>query len=315
MGIVFLSVAAFGLIESILNKAESQTISEIPHESEENENRVFYNNAWYRQRRELETVLVLGIDRFIDGTLGKTDSEQADFFALLLIDKEAESFQILHLNRDTMTDIPVTDIAGMEYATRYCQLALSHTYGISEDSRCRNAVKAVERLLYGIEIDHYISLSMDAVSILNDSIGGVTLQMQEDLTAIDPSLSKNAVVTLSGQLALDFVRARGSLEDSSNLSRMERQRQYIGALFEAFTASDVSKESTLETLLKVNEHMASDCTIDQLSTLIDEMKECTYEGIHSLDGEAVKGKEYMEYHIDETSSQATVIDLFYTICE
>ena len=315
IGIVILSVMAFGLVESLLNRADGQPLPGLSHESGENENRILYNDAWYRQRKDLETILVLGIDRSTDGTLGSTDSEQADFFALLLIDKEAESFQILHLNRDTMADIPVLDIAGAEYATKYAQLALAHTYGSNEEMRCRNAVNAVERLLYGIEIDHYISLSMDAVAILNDSVGGVTLQIREDLTAIDPSFSENAVVTLKGKLALDFVRARGSLEDSSNLSRMERQRQYIGALFEAFTASDISEESTFETLLKVNEHMVSDCTVDQLSAYVEKMKECAYDGIHSLAGDAVKGAEYMEYYIDETSARATVIELFYEICE
>ena len=88
-----------------------------------------------------------------------------DFLALLLIEKEAERFRILHLNRDTMTDIPMVDAAGIVNGSFRGQLALAHAYGSHDGSRCRNTVRAVENLLYGIEIDHYLSLTMDAVAI------------------------------------------------------------------------------------------------------------------------------------------------------
>ena len=41
------------------------------------------------------------------------------------------------------------------------QLALAHTYGSGEEDSCENTVLAVENLLYGVGIDHYVSLTMD----------------------------------------------------------------------------------------------------------------------------------------------------------
>ena len=47
----------------------------------------------------------------------------------------------------------------------------------------------------------------------------------------------------------------------------------------------------------------------KVATLIKKL----YEGIISLEGQAVKGDEFMEYYIDESAAQATVVELFYEL--
>ena len=37
-----------------------------------------------------------------------------------------------------------------------------------------------------MKIDHYMTLTMDAVGILNDLAGGVTLEVLDDMTELDP---------------------------------------------------------------------------------------------------------------------------------
>ena len=313
IGIVTLAIAGFGLIENLINKTESHAGGNDSHTDSADGARIYYDSAWHIPRENIETILFMGVDKFADDANGRTDSEQADFLAVLILDKESDTMQILHLNRDTMTNIPMTDIAGVEYGTTFGQLALAHTYGSNEQARCRNTIKAVQELLYGVEIDHYVSVTMDALAILNDSVGGVTVQIPEDMTAVDPAFRKDAIVTLRGAQALSFVRARGALEDSSNLSRMERQRQYIYALFEAVAASENNDENKVDALLKLNEHMASDYTIDQMNSLGERLKEYAEIAICSLPGEAVKGAEFMEYHIDEAAAQALVVELFYEV--
>lgn len=305
----------FGLIEHFVNKAENASLEEAAaYVTDTPGGQIYYEDAWYIPRESIRTMLVLGIDKQNNGSESeeRQTSEQVDFLALLVMDEEKESFRILHLNRDTMTDILQTDIAGVEYGTFKGQLALAHAYGSSDGARCRNTVHAVENLLYNVEIDHYMSLTMDAVAILNDSVGGVTLPLLDDFTDLDAAYTRDAVVTLTGEQALTYVRARSELEDSSNLSRMERQRQYIGALFEAFNASEKNDaEDSLETLLQINEYMVSDCTVEQLSSLTETLSGYTYQGILTLAGEAVMGKEYMEFYIDEAAAQKTVMELFY----
>lgn len=302
-------VIVFGLIEHAGSKTENFIPEETVSASGKSGGELYYNNTWYLPKESLETLLILGIDKRLDGSENREASEQVDFLSLLLIEEDEERFRILHLNRDTITDIPQTDLAGIEYGTFRGQLALAHAYGSHDGSRCRNTVRAVENLLYNIEIDHYMSLTMDAVAILNDSIGGVTLPLPDDFEGIG---NRNEVVTLSGEQALHYVRARSGLEDSSNLHRMERQRQYIGALFEKFAVSSAEREEDIiDTLFRVNEYMVSDCTIEQLSVLAEQLRGYTFDGILTLAGEAVQGTEYMEFHVDETAARQTVAELFY----
>lgn len=312
IGVVAAMALVFGLTDKIFSKAESLPAGQIS--SDNHSGALFYESRWYEPKDSLETILFLGIDKRSDGTENRAESEQVDFLALLLMDTDTENFRILHLNRDTMTDIIQTDIAGMEYGTFRGQLALAHAYGSNDKARCRNTVNVVENLLFDIDIDHYLSLTMDAVAVLNDSIGGVTLTLLDDFTYLDDSYTEGCEVTLMGEHALTYVRARSMQKDSSNLRRMERQRQYIGALFETYVAFNQNNdENSFETLLKVNEYMVSDCTIDQLSKLTEKLGTYTYGGILTLDGEAVQGREYMEYYLDETAAQETVLELFYDI--
>lgn len=310
LGILILAVVGFSLVERLLGGTEAPAGGVT---GGENASGVYFNGDMYYPRADLETILVIGVDQTTAEGSSRETSHQADFLALLIVDRTAESFRILHLNRDTMTAIPMTDIADREYATTTAQLALAHTYGTNDGARCRNTVKAVENLLYNLEIDHYISLTMDAVAVLNDSVGGVTVVIEEDMTSVDPAFTAGATLTLAGSQALSYVRARGGLEDSSNLSRMERQRQYIGALFEAFSAQSENEDTSLRTLLAVNDHMVSDCTADQLTNLTKTLKSYSYEGILTLPGMAVRGEEFMEYHVEETAVQKLVIELFYEV--
>ena len=309
IGISALLFFVFGLIEGTLDKTENNLLSEQAAQTGTSGNDLYYESVWYRPRSSLESYLLLGIDKSLDGSDDRQHSEQADFLALLLLDKQQETFSILHLNRDTMTEIPQLDITGKEYGTIRAQLTLAHTYGKDDRGRCRNTVTTVERLLYGIDVQHYISLTMDAIPILNDRLGGVELTLMDDFTHVEESFVKGATVTLHGDQALAYVRARGSLEDTSNLHRMERQQQYVSALLDQFGGAEL--ELGTDTLLDISEYMVSDCTVDQLSRLLERLESYSYEGMRTLEGEAVKGDEFMEYYIDESAAQATVVELFY----
>jgi len=312
IGLAALLYFAFGLIEQTVGNTGSKIHSDDAFSySEYAGKQIFYEGAWYTPRESLESFLIIGIDNQEVGTEHRRNAQQADFLALVVMDKAQEVYRILYLNRDTMADIAQTDAYGEEYGTMEAQLALAHAYGNEEKIRCRNTVNAVERLLYGINIDHYISLTMDAVPLLNDSVGGVTLQLMDDFTDLDEDFVKDAVVTLNGGQALTYVQARGALEDNSNLFRMERQRQYVAAFLEK--AGSMEAEALLEAFLDAKRYIVSDCTADQFSRLAEKFEQYSYGGTDTPAGEAVKGTEYMEYHVDEQALQGLVVEWFYEL--
>ena len=93
------------------------------------------------------------------------------------------------------------------------------------------------------------------MALLNDLVGGVTLEVLDDFSGIDDTLVQGETVTLKGQQALTYVRSRGGLEDSTNLHRMERQRQYLSALQGQLSSKAQSDDGfTLEALLQLNEY-------------------------------------------------------------
>ncbi len=301
----------FHLIEKIVNYRQETPQS--PDYTDSGDSRVFYEGAWYALDDDIETVLVLGIDSIETEGDARKDSAQADFLALLVINRMDESFRILHINRDTMTEIAQLNDNGEKYGTFDAQLALAHTYGGEDKLRCRNTVEAVENLLYGMRIDHYMSLTMDAIATVNDSVGGVSVTLEGDFPALGESFVEGATVTLTGADALTFVRWRNDTAEGSNLERMERQRLYIGALFEKFT--EESTDNTLDTVKKVNDHLVSDFTANQISNLMQRLQTYTYEGILEMEGEAQLGEEFVEFYADETALQATVVELFYELAE
>lgn len=273
----------------------------------------YYNGTAYARREDLETVLLLGVDKFEGETPeGYLNNQQADFLLLLVMDKENETCTPIQLNRDTMTQIQILGVTGEPAGTFTGQLALAHTYGSGEEDSCENTVLAVSNLLYGMEIDHYVSLTMDGVAILNDLVGGVTVEVLDDFSGIDDTLVQGETVTLQGQQALTYVRSRGGLEDSSNLHRMERQRQYLSALQQQLKqASQQDSGFTLDALLQLNEYMVSDCTVNQLSDLGDSLAAYQVSDILTTLGDAQEGEEFMEFTVDEDALQQLVMDVFY----
>ena len=273
----------------------------------------YYNGTAYARREDLETVLLLGVDKFEGETPeGYINNQQADFLLLLVLDEENETCTPIQLNRDTMTQIQILGVTGEPAGTFTGQLALAHTYGSGEEDSCVNTVLAVENLLYGVGIDHYVSLTMDGVALLNDLVGGVTVEVLDDFSGIDDSLVQGETVTLKGQQALTYVRSRGGMEDSSNLHRMERQRQYLSALQQQLKAAVQQEDGfTLDALLQLNEYMVSDCTVDQLSDLGDSLAAYQVSDILTTPGDAQEGEEFMEFTVDEAALQQLVMEVFY----
>jgi LCP family protein required for cell wall assembly len=285
-------------------------------ESQDQEDLIYYDGGWYAPREDIETVLILGLDKYEDSVKESyLNNEQADFLMLLVLDHGQDQCVAVQLNRDTMTEINVLGVTGASASTFTGQLALAHTYGSGGKDSCENTVKAVSKLLYGVNIDHYVSMTMDGVAELNDLAGGVTLEVLDDFPGIDDDLKAGETMTLSGEQALTYVRARAGLEDSTNLHRMERQRQYLNALQEQLkTCTEQDAGFLVDSILRVSDYLVSDCTVDQLSELSKNIQQYGVSEIKTLEGEAVDGT-YVEFYVDEQSLQALVMELFYVPVE
>lgn len=273
-----------------------------------------YNGEDYVLKEYVETFLLLGLDKFEDAETGDSynNDKQADFLMLFVFDNEQKTCSAIQVNRDTMANVNVLGVDGSRIDTVTKQIALSHTYGNGRDMSCRNTADAVSDLLEDIRVDHYVSMTMDGVAILNDAVGGVEVTVLDDFTGIDASLVKGKTVTLNGAQALRYVRTRRGLEDSTNITRMKRQQQYMNALYNRFMDSMAQDEEFIvDTSLEIADYVVSDRSPTQLQELAKKFREYEFTGIRTLEGEVKKGEKFMEFYPDENEIRKLVAELFY----
>jgi len=282
--------------------------------NEEKDTAVIHNGVKYEPKDNIETFLVIGLDKYEGGHDSESynNDKQADFLMLFVFDKEQNQCSTIHINRDTVSNINVLGVSGNKIATVTGQIALAHTYGNGKNVSCRNTADSVSDLLCGIRIDHYISFSMDAVAILNDRVGGVEVTVLDDFTGIDDTLVKGEKVTLQSDQALLYVRSRYGLEDSSNLNRMVRQQQYLKSFYEKFRkCSDENEDFIIETSLKVSDYIVSDRSLTQLQSLAKMFSEYEFTGVKDIEGRVEYGEKFVEFYPDKDSVKDVVIQLFY----
>ena len=272
-----------------------------------------YDGQEYPMKPHLQTVLLIGTDA-LEGYQEKTEGvkpfynyHQADFLTLVVLDTDNNTAEILQLNRDTMTDVPWLDVLGEYGGTEFKQLCLAYNYGDGGMKSCRNTVSAVSSLLFDAPIDHYIQIPMSAVPALNDVVGGVPVNLEEDLTAVDPAFAEGATVWLDGGQAEKFVRARMGLENDTNLARMKRQRQYLDSFQKrAREAFHSDSEFMVKLLEKLSEFLQSDLTAQQLSDLLTRLDNSEISPIRYAEGELKTGERYYEFYPEEGSLWAMV---------
>lgn len=316
-GLALLLAAVFALRAWEETPAESNSSTSPPHPGAGGE--VVYEGMTYVPRKNLETVLILGLDKAaVDKTIPVQAGEfqQSDFLMLLVLDHVAKTCTPLHLNRDTMVEIDMLDRTGRSVGSFMGQLTLAHASGMdytgTEEGGCRSASVAVSRLLGGVKVDHYLSLTLDAVPVLNDVAGGVPVKLLDDYTWLDPAMKKGETAVLQGDQALIYVRDRTDTDDKTNLGRMERQRQYLTSFRERCAAKLAEDNSfLLEAVAAVSAYLVSDCTVDELASLAQAVQNYEIEEFITLPGEAVKEEGYMEFHVDEIALHKIVIDIFY----
>ena len=278
---------------------------------------IFVNGEKFALNDQVEALLFLGIDSYETATSDTyLNGQQADLLMLLVLDHQSRSYTVLQINRDTIASFQTLGVTGESGGTTTAQIALSHAYGTGANDSSRNTVKAVSNLLYGVDIPHFATIRMNAVPILNDAVGGVTLELLDDFTDLDPSFTKGSTVTLMGEQATAYVQYRVQLENNTNVSRMERQRQYMSAwtsqLRDALKQDDNFASSVA---LDIADSLITDLSVDQLNALGDYFSEYTSNGIVEVVGDSVQGEEYTEFHVDEKALQQQVLDLFYTRVE
>ena len=276
---------------------------------------VTYNNILYVRRPEVDTFLLMGVDR-PDGEepSGYRRGGQADFLLLIAIDSKNKTVHQLQIDRDSITDVPIVGVLGNDAGTRRMQVGLSHAYGGSEEDRCKHTVQAVANLLGGETAQHYMSAMMNDIGVLNQVLGGITVTMPEDYTNQDPAMVKGAVLTLTDAQAEILVRSRLTVGDGTNASRMERQRSFLSAAIDQVRSKILQDADFAGSLLDAIDQMSghTDYQRGQLINLLNQINNYDVLPVETLRGEYKTGADgFAEFYADESSAVEWVLQTLY----
>ncbi len=269
-----------------------------------------YEGKIYRRNTYIKAILCLGVDRrgemkeqMVSGSGG-----QADGIFLAAWDTARDTIQILLIPRDTITRITLTDLSGNVLGKGDQHIALAYGYGDGRERSCRYMTEAVSELLGGLKIDGYAAVSITAVSVMNDLVGGVEVTVG------------TAPTVLRGEQAEAFVRYRDTGVSQSALERTERQKQYIESFGRAFQRKVKADDGFLPDFMDqmspyVITDLGKDQCLDMAMAFAQEENVPGRADLQTLPGMGVETDLYDEYRPDWEEIQEMVLSLFYRVEE
>ncbi len=279
---------------------------------------VTYNGERYRFNENRTNILCIGVDQeslgIDNGVVGT--GGQADTLVVLSVDTATGNMDALAISRDTIADIDLFAEDGSFVGTEKTQICLSYAYGDGREQSCETTVRAVSRLLYGIPINTYFAVDLNTIPTINDAVGGVTVTLLSDFRSrYGPYYSQGDIITLTGEDALWYVRARDTDQLASNTDRMARQKQYLAAFAEkVIAATKQDLQLPLNLFQTVSDEAITSLTPSKITFLTTSLvRHAQPLRFTSVAGEVVKGEDgYAEFHVDEKALYEQVLTIFYT---
>lgn len=240
------------------------------------------------KKKEPFSVLLLGVDE------RSNDSGRSDTMIVITVNPEKQTMKMLSIPRDTRTEIIGHDTVDK----------INHAYAFGGVPM---AMDTVENLL-DIPLDYYVFINMEGFLQIIDTLGGVTIQNDMDLTYDSYHFPKGEL-SLNGDEALIFSRIRYE-DPRGDFGRQIRQRQIIEAVMKkASTPSVILKASDM--LDVVGDNVRMNFTVKDLIQLQSIYKKMD-SSIEQLSFEAEGGKmiDRIWYYVpDETELQQIQTEL------
>lgn len=275
--------------EQLQNKQEGPHLQE-PLKQEE---------SFSRFSKNVINILLLGVDSSNERE-SRRMGYRSDSIIATSIDLDTKEVRMLSIPRDTYTDVP-----GNKNKDK-----INHAMAFGGGPKKKGnkyAVEAVEGLL-GIDIHYYITVDMDAVKTIVDTIGGVVIDVERDMGSSEKVLEKGER-RLNGDEALIYIQNRNV--PSGDFARIGQQQRFMIALFQ-----QVKKNGELSDVvplyLKMKDKIYTDLKIDQIGALVLLLKDLEPETIETFTlkgkGKRINGIYYLE--VDRTYMEEIIEEHF-----
>lgn len=307
VGVLMIGVS---LVVRHINQTNQQYDVKDDTTEEQFQSEITEDGVTYHYNYNSYNILLMGIDTSENRETAW--GGQSDTMLLLSMDKKDNTLRIINIPRDTMAKVDVYDQDGNYQSTKILQITLQHAYGDGGVSSNVHAVKAVRRLFHQIPIDGYCSITMDGIAAINDSVGGVTITLEDEIPAFSDYQVGDEILLL-GNDAQTYLRYRDTSRSGSSLERVARQNDYMQKLL-AGMKKEIAGNSNYAVSLydELGDEVVTNLSITQLTDLQNIIADDGYDGtIQTLAGEMVSTDLYDEYHVDEDALDQMILDVFY----
>lgn len=281
------------------------------------QNVTLYKDKYY-YRDDIQNFLIIGTD-----ASGNQEAESeeyrgamADFLMLIIVNHTEKTYSMLQINRDTMTEVKLINQDGTGEATAKLQICTSHWYGGTKKQSCKNTVQAVSKLLGGIKIDAYYALDMQAIGLLNQAVGGITVTIEDDFTQIDPNMQPGITLKLTDEQAYHYVHTRYGVAGEDNVSRMKRQQVYMQAYFKQVAPYLDEKDFIVTLYNQLTRYSTTNISGDDLNKMVSTTQAYDNKGIYTIEGEEKlgqslgDGEDHVEYYVEKESHVEVMRELY-----
>lgn len=228
------------------------------------------------QEERITRFLLLGCDQ---------STKLTDSIMLVTVNETKKETSILQIPRDTYTEFTKKDYKKLNGAMS--ELGQKNLKCFLSDA-------------IGVPIDFFVILKLDFFDDLVDAIGGVDIEIPEDMHYADPSQGLKIDLSqgrahLSGREAEHFVRYRSGYVNA-DLGRLDAQKLFLKAFAEQ------CKSLSLLSLLRVTclalTGLQTDIGIHDAIRVVKVLRECSAEDLkmQTLAGQAVQGNSGAWYY-------------------
>lgn len=224
-------------------------------------------------------MLIIGSD-----ARGEGEPSRSDVIMLARVDPPKGLITLVSIPRDTMI---YRDDGSIE------KINAEYNYGPAA------TVRAVSEFA-GVDIAHYVEVSFEGLEQVVDALGGVRVDIPNDIMAYDDIFLPEGEQVLNGEQALAFARERHN-SAGGDFGRVRAQRQIVNSILEQVLASAPSEMPFI--IKELAECISTDLTISNIIT-------CALEMRGAENGLTVYSSTAPSYAIDEdgTSYVATMYD-------
>ncbi|MGH3343388.1 MAG: LCP family protein [Carbonactinosporaceae bacterium] len=214
-------------------------------------------------------ILLIGSDTRAgaNSKYGNTSGQRSDTTILLHLSADRKDAVAISIPRDSWVEIPSCPLSdGGSTEPQENRFNAAYTYG---GSAC--TIKTVEGLT-DLRIDHHVVVDFAGFKSVVSTLGGIEVCLPE---AVDDPKSELHLPAgrsvVKGEQALAYVRTRTSMGDGSDLSRIERQQDFLSAAIQRMQSTELllNPKRLYDFLNAATESITTDPGLDSLHKMYD----------------------------------------------